>query len=94
MTKEGIFEEAIQSKNGSTVDNSDLAKELSVLKAKFHQAETVKAREEQQMDSLNVNTSHYDKKIADLQKRLDSRYDIIDNVEIYAANLPVMRTCQ
>ena len=33
------------------------------------------------MDSLDVNTSRYEKKIADLQRRLDSQYDMIDEVE-------------
>ena len=33
------------------------------------------------MDSLDVNTPHYEKKIADLQRRLDSQYDTIDETE-------------
>ena len=81
MTREGKFKEAIQSKIGTTVDTSDMEQELSVLSAKFHQAEGIKTRIEQQMDSLDVNTAHYEKKIADLQRRLDSQYDTIDEVE-------------
>lgn len=81
MTREGKFKEAIQSKIGTTVDTSDMEKELSVLSAKLHQAEGIKTRIEQQMDSLDVNTAHYEKKIADLQRRLDSQYDTIDEVE-------------
>ena len=81
MTREGKFKEAIQSKIGTTVDTSDMEKELSVLSAKLHQAEGIKTRIEQQMDSLDVNTPHYEKKIADLQRRLDSQYDTIDEVE-------------
>ena len=81
MTREGKFKEAIQSKIGTTVDTSDMEKELSVLSARLHQAEAIKTRIEQQMDSLDVNTSHYEKKIADLQRRLDSQYDTIDETE-------------
>ena len=81
MTREGKFKEAIQSKIGTTVDTSDMEKELSVLSARLHQAEAIKTRIEQQMDSLDVNTPHYEKKIADLQRRLDSQYDTIDEVE-------------
>lgn len=66
---------------GTTVDTSDMEKELSVLSARLHQAEAIKTRIEQQMDSLDVNTPHYEKKIADLQRRLDSQYDTIDEVE-------------
>ena len=89
MTREGKFKEAIQSKIGTTVDTSDMEKELAVLSARLHQAEATKTRIEQQMDSLDVNTSHYEKKIADLQRRLDSQYDTIDETEQAIAEVRV-----
>ena len=58
-----------------------LGKQLSVLNASLHQAETIKTRIEQQMDNLDVTDTHYDKKISDLQRRLDAQYDRIDKVE-------------
>ncbi len=33
------------------------------------------------MDNLDVTDAHYDKKISDLQRRLDAQYDKIDEVE-------------
>ena len=33
------------------------------------------------MDNLDVTDIHYDKKISDLQRRLDTQYDKIDEVE-------------
>ena len=42
MTKEGKFKDAIQDKIGATVDTTDLEKQLSVLNASLHQAETIK----------------------------------------------------
>lgn len=39
-----------------------LQKQLSVLNANLHQAETIKTRLEQQMDNLDVTDIHYDKK--------------------------------
>ena len=81
MTKEGKFKDAIQDKIGATVDTTDLKKQLSVLNASLHQAETIKTRLEQQMDNLDVTDTHYDKKISDLQRRLDAQYDRIDEVE-------------
>ncbi len=80
MTKEGKFKDAIQDKIGATVDTTDLEKQLSVLNASLHQAETIKTRVEQQMDNLDVTDTHYDKKISDLQRRLDAQYDRIDEV--------------
>ena len=81
MTKEGKFKDAIQDKIGATVDTTDLEKQLSVLNASLHQAETIKTRLEQQMDNLDVTDTHYDKKISDLQRRLDAQYDKINEVE-------------
>ena len=87
MTKEEKFKDAIQDKIGATVDTTDLEKQLSVLNASFHQAETIKTRIEQQMDNLDVTDTHYDKKISDLQRRLDAQYDRIDEVEETRAEL-------
>ena len=87
MTKEGKFKDAIQDKIGATVDTTDLEKQLSVLNASLHQAETIKTRLEQQMDNLDVTDAHYDKKISDLQRRLDAQYDKIDEVEETMAEL-------
>ena len=87
MTKEGKFKDAIQDKIGATVDTTDLKKQLSVLNASLHQAETIKTRLEQQMDNLDVTDTHYDKKISDLQRRLDAQYDRIDEAEETRAEL-------
>ena len=87
MTREGKFKDAIQDRIGATVDTSDLEKRLSVLNANLHQTETIKTRLEQQMDNLDVTDIHYDKKISDLQRRLDTQYDKIDEVEEAIAEL-------
>lgn len=87
MTREGKFKDAIQDRIGATVDTSDLEKQLSVLNANLHQAEIIKTRLEQQTDNLDVTDIHYDKKISDLQRRLDTQYDKIDEVEEAIADL-------
>ena len=81
MTKEGKLKEAIQAKIGSVADTSDMEKELSVNLANLNQAETIKTRLEKQMDTLDVTDPHYERKINDLQKRLDAQYDIIEEAE-------------
>ena len=58
-----------------------------MLNASLYQAETIKTRLEQQMDNLDVTDTHYDKKISDLQRRLDAQYDRIDEVEETRAEL-------
>ena len=81
MTKEGKLKEAIQAKIGSVADTSDMEKELSVNLTNLNQAETIKTRLEKQMDTLDVTDPHYERKINDLQKRLDAQYDIIEEAE-------------
>ena len=80
-----VSEKAVKGKlfpeNSIIVATSDLEKQLSVLNANLHQAEIIKTRLEQQMDNLDVTDIHYDKKISDLQRRLDTQYDKIDEVE-------------
>lgn len=49
--------------------------------ANLNQAETIKTRLEKQMDTLDVTNPHYERKINDLQKRLDAHYDIIEEAE-------------
>ena len=39
------------------------------------------------MDNLDVTDTHYDKKISDLQRRLDTQYDRIDEAEETMAEL-------
>ena len=39
------------------------------------------------MDNLDVTDTYYDKKISDLQRRLDAQYDRIDEVEETRAEL-------
>ena len=51
-----------------------------MLNASLHKAKTIKICLEQQMDNLDVTDTHYDKKISDLQRRLDAQYDRIDEV--------------
>lgn len=81
MTYQGRFKEAIQEKIGETVDISDLEKQLLILESNSHQAEMVKQHIEQQIDSMTPDIKYYDKKLSDLEKRLDAQYDKIGEIE-------------
>lgn len=58
-----------------------MKKELTVNLANLNQTETIKARLEKQVDSLDVTNAYSERKINDLQKYLDAQYDIIDETE-------------
>ena len=46
-----------------------------------------KSRLERQMDTLDINDAHYDRKILDLQRRYDEQYDTIEEIEVQIGEL-------
>ncbi len=81
MVNQPQFVEAIKEKIGSSVDTADLEKKKGTITAKLHQTESAKTRLEKQMDNLDVLDIHYDRKLADLQRRYDGFYDTIAGLE-------------
>lgn len=63
------------------MDTSSLETQLSVLSGNLRQAESVKQRLEVQIDSMDVSTPHYEKKVNDLEKRLETQYDKIYEIK-------------
>ena len=87
MVNNPRFVEAIQAKIGTAVDTEDMEKQIAVLQGQLKQAFGTKNRLERQMDTLDINDAHYDRKILDLQRRYDEQYDIIEEIEVQIAEL-------
>ena len=81
MVNKPRFVVAIKAKIGTAVDTVDMEKQLDVLKGQLKQAFGTKSRIECQMDTLDINDAHYDRKILDLQRRYDEQYDTIEEIE-------------
>ncbi len=81
MVKDKQFKEAIKEKIGTAVDTEALEKQCDALRSQLKQAIGTKNRLAKQMDNLDIDDSHYDRKIADLQSRYDVQYDIIEEIE-------------
>lgn len=81
MTKDPRFSEAVKEKIGAAVDTSDMERQVETLRGQLRQAIGTKNRLERQMDALNVDDPHYDRKISDLQRRYDEQYDTIGQAE-------------
>jgi len=64
-----------------------MEKELVVYRGQLKQALGVKARLEKQMDSLDISDPHYDRKIADLERRYDEQYGKIEEIETLIAEV-------
>ena len=87
MVNNPRFVEAIQAKIGTAVDTEDMERQIAVLQGRLKQAFGTKSRLERQMDTLDLNDAHYDRKILDLQRRYDEQYDIIEEIEVQIAEL-------
>ena len=87
MVNNPRFVEAIQAKIGSAVDTEDMEKQIAVLQGQLKQAFGTKSRLERQMDTLDINDAHYDRKILDLQRRYDEQYDTIEDIEVRIGEL-------
>ncbi len=81
MVNQSQFVEAIKEEIGTSVDTADLERQKETITVKLHQAEATKTRIEKQMDSLDILDIHYERKLADLQRRYDSQYDTIAGIE-------------
>lgn len=81
------FVEAIQTKIGTAVDTEDMEQQIAVLQGRLKQAFGTKNRLERQMDTLDINDAHYDRKILDLQRRYDEQYDTIEEIEVQIGEL-------
>ena len=57
-----ICRSTIQAKIGTAVDTEDMEKQIAVLQGQLKQAFGTKSRLERQMDTLDINDAHYDKK--------------------------------
>lgn len=75
------FASVMQSKINLKVDTESIDKEIANYKKQCTQYIGTKKSLEKQMDSLDVLDKHYDRKMSDLQKRLDKMYDCISEVE-------------
>ena len=82
MIKEAHFSEAIKAKIGSVIDTSDMEKQLTVLQSKLRQTQGTKGRLERQMDSMDVDSPHYERKMQDLERRYDEQYAAIEEIEL------------
>ncbi|MCF0134177.1 MAG: recombinase family protein, partial [Blautia sp.] len=75
------FEAAMREKIDGRVDTAELDAEIESLRKKLRQLNGAKAKLAQQMDHLDVLDPHYGKKYDDMQSRMDTFYEEIEDVE-------------
>lgn len=75
------FADMMQKKINIKTDTGEVEKEIANLQKQLGQYIGTKRSLEKQMDSLDYEDRHYERKLADLQDRLDMMYDKIDDIE-------------
>ena len=87
LVKNKKFAKVIKAKIGKQVDTSSINKELRECQKKLQQFNGNKTMLENQIDGLAFDDRHYERKISDLQNRLDGMYDKIVDLEGYIEEL-------
>lgn len=75
------FADMMQKKINMKVDTKEIDTEIVNLQKQLGQYIGTKRSLEKQIDNLDVEDRHYDRKLSDLQDRLDKMYDNIDDAE-------------
>lgn len=75
------FEAAIREKIGQRIDTHELEEELAELQKQLRQKNGAKDKLGDLMDGLDVTDPHYERKYADMDRRMDALYDEIAGLE-------------
>lgn len=86
------FEAAIRERIGQQIDTKEVEKELEDLRKHLRQLNGTKDRIGQQIDGLDFDDPHYDRKYQDLQERQNRVYDEIAQVEAGIAEVQMRLT--
>lgn len=81
LVQNPVFNAAIRERIGKQINTDEIEKELDELRKRLRQLTGTKDRLGQQIDSLEYNDPHYNRKYQDLQERQDKIYDEIAQVE-------------
>lgn len=82
-------EQGLRDKIGSRIDTVELEKELETQQKLLRQQNGTKDRLSEQIDNLDYDDPHYDRKFQDLQERQNRAYDMIAETEATIANVQV-----
>ena len=85
------FATEVKSKIGKQIDATTLEKELSNYISKLKEVELNKTRLENEIDNLPHDTRFRERKLNDMTARLDSLYDVMEEIELKIADVNLRR---
>lgn len=86
LVQNTVFNAAIRERIGKQINTEDVEKELDELRKRLRQLIGTKDRIGQQIDALEYDDPHYNRKYQDLQERHDKIYDEIAQAEACIAD--------
>lgn len=81
LVQNPAFSDAIRKKIGKRIDTEELEKELAAMRKKLRQLNSTKDRLGKQIDSLDYEDPHFERKVQDLEERQNHIYDEISSLE-------------
>lgn len=81
VVSEKYFAQAIQDRISSIVKNDDIDKEIKNFENRLNEIELNKARLEKEIDTLPADTKFRERKLHDMNMRLDGMYETIAEIE-------------
>ena len=91
LVKDPDLAAEVKAKIGKEVDTSEIDKELANYRKALTQAKTVKETLEREIDTLPYDAPHRERKLQDLNRRLDRAYDELIEIEVKIDDLLLKR---
>ena len=91
LVRDPDFAAEVKAKIGKEVDTSEIDKELANYRKALTQAKTVKETLEREIDTLPYDAPHRERKLQDLNRRLDRAYDELIEIEVKIDDLLLKR---
>ena len=85
------FADVLKGKIGGKVDTTEIEKEIENYEHQLKLANGSKRNLERQIDSLSIEDRHYERKLNDLQDRLNNMYDEIADLEELMEELKIRK---
>lgn len=81
LIKDEKFIKGVKSRIGVQVDANKIDDEIRNYEEKLKEVQLNKCRLERELDSLPIDAKHRERKISDMEMRIDSMYDVIAEIE-------------
>lgn len=87
LVRDEKFIDSIKNKIGTQIDTSEIDKELAVYRKQLQKAKHNQDRYMGMQNALDLDDRHYERKMQNYEKQINSLYDEIENIEVTIQDL-------